>query len=57
MYGPFNVHVWRGYGYFITLSDDYSRFGYVYRKFDALDKFIEFNVESDNLLGKHIKTP
>ena len=27
----------------------------MHRKFDALDKFIEFKVESDNLLGKHIK--
>ena len=38
--------------------DGYSRFGYVYlvhQKSDALDKFIEFKVELDNLLGKHIK--
>ena len=38
--------------------DDYSRFGYVYlmyRKFDALDKFIEFEAESKNQLGKRIK--
>ena len=44
-YRPFNVHAWEGYEYFITFTDDYSRFGYVYlmhRKFDALDKFIEF---------------
>ena len=37
--------------------DEYS-FGYVYllhRKFDASNKFIEFKVKSDNLLGKHIK--
>ena len=34
-------------------------FEYVYplhRKFNTLDKFIEFKVESYNLLGKHIKT-
>ena len=42
------------YGYFITFSDDYSRFGYVYSKFDALDKFIKSKAKSDNLLGKHI---
>ena len=38
--------------------DEYSKFGYVYllhRKFDASNKFIEFKVKSDNLLGKHIK--
>ena len=45
MCGPFNVYAWGGQEYFITFMDDYSRFGYVYlmhRKFDALDKFIEF---------------
>ena len=41
------------YGYFITFSDDYSRFGYVHRKSDALETFIEFKVGSDNLLGLH----
>ena len=38
--------------------EDYSRFGYVYlmyRKFDALDKFIEFKAESENQLGKRNK--
>ena len=32
--------------YFIMFTNDYSRFGYVYlmpRKFDVLEKFIEFN--------------
>ena len=42
MYETFNVHAWEEYGYFITFSDDYSRFGYVHRKFDVLDTFIEF---------------
>ena len=27
----------------------------MHRKSDALDKFIELNVESENQLGKHIK--
>ena len=31
------------------------KYCYVHRKFDALDKFIEFNVKPNNLLGKHIK--
>ena len=39
-----------GYGYFITFSDDYSRFGYVHRKYDDLDTFIKFKARSDNLL-------
>ena len=56
MYGTFSVHAWGGYGYFITSSDDYSRFGYVHRKFDALDTFIEFMARSDNLLGIHTKS-
>ena len=35
MYGTFSVHAWGGYGYFITFSDDYSKFGYIHKKFDA----------------------
>ena len=53
MYGTFNVHAWGGYGYFITFSDDYSRFGYVHKRSNALDIFIEFKAGSDNLLGMH----
>ena len=41
---------------FITFSDDYSRFGCVHRKSNALDTFIEFKAESDNLLGIHMKS-
>ena len=54
MYEPFDVYIWKVwvFDYFI---DKYSRFGYVDRKSDALDKLIEFKVESDKLLGKHIK--
>ena len=47
----FNVHAQEGYEYFITFTNDYSMFGYVYlmhRKFDALNKFIEFKTESEN---------
>ena len=40
---------------FDNFIDKYSSFGYVDRKSDALDKFIEFKVELDNLLGKYIK--
>ena len=56
MYGPFSVHSWGGYGYFINFSDDYSRFEYIHWRFDALDTFIEFKAGSDNLLGIHYKS-
>ena len=56
MYGIFSVHTWGGYGYFTTFSNDYSRFGYIHRKFDALDTFIEFKAGSNNLLGIHTKS-
>ena len=45
------------YGYFIIFIIEYSRFWYEYlvRKIsNALNKFIEFKAESENLLGKHI---
>ena len=45
------VSAWEGYEYLITFSDDYSKVGYVHRKSDALDTFIEFRAGSDNLLG------
>ena len=59
VYGTFVVHTWGKLGGFITSINEYSRFGYVYLvhgKFDALNTFIEFKVESDNLLSKHIKS-
>ena len=56
MYETFSVHAWGGYGYFITFSDDYSRFGYVHRRSNALDIFIEFKARSDNLLGIHTQS-
>ena len=56
MYGTSNVHAWERYGHFITFSDDYSKFGYLHRRSDALDTLIEFKVGSDNLLGIYIKS-
>ena len=46
-----------GYEYFITFTDDYSRFGYVYlmkRKSESFEKFKEFRAEVENQ-GKRIK--
>ena len=44
---------------FITFTDDYSRYEYVYlmkKKSEALDKFKEFNAESEKQLRRHIKS-
>ena len=46
------------YEYFITFTNDYYRFGYVYlmkRKSEAFEKFKEFKAEVENQLGKHIR--
>ena len=53
-----SIQAWGGYEYFITFTDDYSRFGYVYlmkRKFETFEKFKEFRAEVKNQLGKRIK--
>ena len=59
MCGLFSVHARRGYEYFITFIDDYSRYGYVYlmkKKYEAFDKFKEFKAVSEKQLGRHIKS-
>ncbi|XP_065628881.1 uncharacterized protein LOC136067248 [Quercus suber] len=46
-----------GNKYFITFTDDYSRYGYVYlmkRKSEVFEKFKEFRAEVENQLGKCI---
>ena len=56
--GPMSTQVRGGYEYFITFTDDYSRFGYVYlmkRKSETFEKFKEFKVKVENQLGKCIK--
>ena len=45
VYGPLNVRARGGFEYFITLIDDYSRYGYVYllhRKSETFKKFKEY---------------
>ena len=47
-----------GYEYFITFTNDYSRYGYVYlmkRKSETFEKFKKFRAEVENQLGKCIK--
>ncbi|KAL2497245.1 Retrovirus-related Pol polyprotein from transposon TNT 1-94 [Abeliophyllum distichum] len=48
-----------GYEYFITFTDDYSRFGYIYlmtRKSEAFEKFKAYRTEVEKHLSKSIKT-
>ncbi|KAJ9553261.1 hypothetical protein OSB04_017306 [Centaurea solstitialis] len=56
--GPFS-HVARGgYRYFITFTDDFSRYGYVYlmrHKSETFEKFKEYQNEVQDLLDKRIK--
>ena len=47
-----------GHEYFITFTDDYSRYGYVYlmrHKSEAFDKFREYKAEEEKQLGVYIK--
>ena len=56
---PLNTTTRGGYSYFITFTDDHSRFGYVYLmryKFEAFEKFKEFRAEVDKQTGKSILT-
>ena len=57
--GPFRTMTKSDERYFITFTDDYSRFGYVYlmkHKYEAFDVFKVFQNEVQNQLGKKIKT-
>jgi hypothetical protein len=47
-----------GFQYFITFTDDFSRYGYIYlmgHKSESFEKFKEFQNEVQNQLGKTIK--
>ena len=57
--GPMPVQARSGSFYFITFTDDFSRFGWVYLmrfKSKAFEKFIEFKNEVEKQSGKSIKT-
>ncbi|VFQ73283.1 unnamed protein product [Cuscuta campestris] len=48
-----------GFSYFVTFTDDLSRYGYVYlmkHKSECFDKYKEFRNEVEKQLGKSIKT-
>ena len=56
--GPMTTHARGGYSYFITFTDDHSRFGYVYLmkyKSESFEKFKEFRSEVEKQTGKSIK--
>ena len=56
--GPFPVKSVDGYDSFITFTDDYSRYGYIYpikERTEALDKFKIFKVEVENQHNLKIK--
>ena len=59
------MHTWAlkhnarvGYSYFVTFTDDFSRYGYVFwvrHKSKTFDKFKEFKNEVENQLNEKIK--
>ncbi|KAK8680980.1 hypothetical protein V6N13_053388 [Hibiscus sabdariffa] len=56
--GPMNTQARGGFQYFITFTNDFSRYGYIYlmcHKSEALEKFKEFKNEVQNQHGKSIK--
>ena len=56
--GPINIRARGGYQYFITFTDDYSRYGYLYllhHKSEAFEKFKQFRAEVEKQLAKDIK--
>ncbi|KAJ9544558.1 hypothetical protein OSB04_024265 [Centaurea solstitialis] len=56
--GIIHTDVCGGYRYFITFTDDFSRYGYVYlirHKSEAFEKFKEFQSEVQNQLDTKIK--
>ena len=56
--GPMNVEACGGYRYFLTFTDDFSRYGYIYlmtHKSETFEKFKEFQSEVENHHNKKIK--
>ena len=56
--GPMSSTTRGGFQYFITFTDDLSRYGYVYlmrHKSETFEKFKEFHSEVENQCGKRIK--
>nr|GEW86183.1 retrotransposon protein, putative, Ty1-copia subclass [Tanacetum cinerariifolium] len=57
--GPFKIMSRQGASYFVTFTDDFSRYGYVYllkHKHEVFETFKVFQKEAENQLGKTIKS-
>ncbi|GJX24935.1 retrotransposon protein, putative, ty1-copia subclass [Tanacetum coccineum] len=57
--GPFKIVSRQGASYFVTFTDDFSRYGYVYllkHKHEVFETFKVFQKEVENQLGKTIKS-
>ena len=56
--GPTNIEARGGYRYFLTFTDDLSRYGYIYlmkHESESFEKFKEFQSEVENHRNKKIK--
>ena len=56
--GPMSTCARNGCYYYITFTDDFSRYGYVYlmrHKSESFERFKEFKTEVENQLDKRIK--
>ena len=56
--GPMSVSARGGYHYFVTFTDDLSRYGYIYsmkHKSETFEKFKEFQNEVENHRNRKIK--
>ncbi|KAL0361142.1 UNVERIFIED_CONTAM: Retrovirus-related Pol polyprotein from transposon TNT 1-94 [Sesamum radiatum] len=56
--GPLSTPARGGFSYFITFTDDHSRYGYVYLmryKFEAFGRFKEYRLEIENQTSRKIK--
>ena len=56
--GPMSSIARGGFQYFVTFTDDFSRYGYIYlmrHKSETFEKFKEFQNEVENQRGKRIK--
>ena len=56
--GPMNIEARDRYHYFLTFTDDLSRYGYIYlmkHKSETFEKFKEFQSEVENQRGKKFK--
>nr|GEY47917.1 hypothetical protein [Tanacetum cinerariifolium] len=57
--GPFKIMSRQGASYFVTFTDDFNRYGYVYllkHKYKVFETFKVFQKEVENQLGKTIKS-